>query len=337
MTRRSLLRTAGYLSAHSFTGLGTGSVFGLVTRPVRPEKSRAPTEKSNFVLFEGPWLFDQPTTGMLRATTFGQLGTDPSDETHRCEVGLGAASSSVLINPLDPAEEPLLLPINSNWTIAVSSYRPAADFLTVFGTPFGRDPFVWIRNQDPKVKQRTGDRSVCLPLPTTIHVGGRLENAIVTDSSGLLAESATPPQPYVTTILEYAQQTGAIEFLLATKTTEGTIQLPMMSHLIFRMEHKADASVNASKTDVDQIRVAFMELASRITTTPPAKPIELSALKDSSCDVGKNIDGFEQSEMGIDLIQTSAGTAKENFVAGRRHMSYQEYANYSGGGIVVGS
>lgn len=323
-----------FTAAHLFVGPRSGIAFGGVHSPTTSELNQS---TSSFVLFEGPWLFDQPTAKTLRAITFGRLQADPSVETYRCEVGLGAAASGVLINPFDPTDDPLLLPIGGSWRVRIPPYSPAPDLLTAFSVPFKSDPFVWVRNHSPKISPRAGDRFVEVPMPTAIYVGGRLSGATVIDTSGLLASSEVSAKPYVATIFEYAQQSGATGPSLTTQSDTGSIRLPAMSHLVFRMGNTVTINSKEDLTRTNSVKSSFDELASRITTADQSQPVKLNMLKDCSCDLGTNTKGFDKAEMGIDPDKPAETPgANERTAVGARRIALQSCSNYAGGGIIVG-
>jgi hypothetical protein len=290
-----------------------------------------PTASSLFVLFEGPWIFDQPdtTSPNLRATTFGHLDAAWS-ASHHCPVGLGTPGSSNLNNIPDSSNSQLALPLElspgERWSIAaVPGYSPTKKLLTdVFDPPYKNDTFVYIKKSKMTVSPHDDDRVVTLPMPDAAYIGAYLEAVTVT--SAYLANGGTPTSnPYFAVILEY-QNIVTPPALTLSPSGRTPIGLTAGKHLVFRMIH------GDNMTPGQHVRAAHETLRRRIGSWDPhtgdGTELDLTTqfsgdgTKDFKVTPGKNTAGFYAAEMGIGPMEQGKGGTG--------------YGDCCGGGCVLG-
>ena len=353
MTRRTLIRNLTALSALPLvSGLDGPAAFAVSGFGFQKETA-APDPNSIFVLFEGPWIIHQPDSSMktIKASTFGHLDEPwPSQfgSVHSCPVGLGTCGEYSLSNPQDgnSMQLPLELGVGGKWSViapgdspgSTGGYSTAPKSLAgLFGGLYGEfsnklDPFVYITNSGMAVAQDHDDRTVTLPTPARVWIGGALTKYSVTGSNLTPASSSTKPPsrvtPYFVVFLEYQTDgNGNAPDLRLNPTGHAAIKLQggnsRKTHLIFRMTH-------SDTMQLDQhVHAAHNSLRRRIgnwggdgtgldlTLTSSTTPLPTTQ--------GNNFDGFDVQEMGM------MGSMPKGERAG------PGYADCCGGGIILGN
>jgi hypothetical protein len=338
MTRRNLVRNLAALSALPLVAEIEGACHSSTTeKPLTPEVPAGnPISSSIFVLFEGPWIFDQPDikSPTLRVTTFGHLDK-PWSANHHCPVGLGTSGSSDLANIPFPTDlKPISLPMEfdagEQWSItaatAETGYSPKQTLLTtIFDIPYKGDAFVYIKGSNMAVSPHSKDRVVTLPMPDAAYAGAYLQNVNITGTN--IASGATAiSNPYVTVILEY-QNKGTPPALILSPSGRPKTGLTAGQHLVFRMIH------NDIMTSAQHLHAAHETLMRRIGSWDSENgdgtglDLTLKILPGSGggtsgfmATPGSNRAGFDPLEMGLDPLITG-GTG---------------YGDCCGGSIVFG-
>jgi hypothetical protein len=262
-----------------------------------------PDPTSIFILFEGPWVIDQLSQGVLRATTFYNLPMP--NMCHVCQVGFGDSEGN-LANPIGIGQPPLTLNGGEKWCITtpiplLSQWKQLSD---VFDVPFNRetnnDVFVYVKNPDQTrcVNPHPGeDRVVIFPTPDNVYLAGRLNTGTVNATTLSTLEydpnGAQQPMPHVTTICEYTKQSGGN----LTLTLGGAAMVPIAEgkHFIFRMLHKGPQMSDAD--EAAHIQAAFAALWSRVD--PIASSLSLADIQDASHTRGSYTAGFGEVELGL--------------------------------------
>jgi hypothetical protein len=333
MTRRTLVRNLTALSALPLVSGLNRRTLAAVRRDSNPNcPSNAPTSNSIFVLFQGPWIIDQPDLNVLRATTVGHLEA-PWSSIHHCPVGLGNICSSSLDNFTDSTRGnhmalPLDLGPGEQWPITQSvSYIPPPGSITqLFDGPYAADPFVYIKGSNMTVMQQSDDRTVTLPMPDAAYVGGYLNSCTVSGSTIAPSGSAQPTSnyPYTVVIFEYRTKSGNAPALTLNPGGRPPILLSggtPNTHLVFRMIH------SDQMTDRQHVHAAHESLRRRIRNwAGDSAMLDLTLSIDPKAVItstpGKYTANFDPYEMGLAPSTSKAGTS---------------YGDCCGGGIVLGS
>lgn len=314
ISRRSLLRSLAALpAASSLTGLGQEATHS------HANPCPSVPASSIFVLFEGPWLIYQsdPSNKLLTALTVGK-----SMPIHLCDV---QRYRDCAVKPLSGL--PSNLPEATSWTLNPANSSSAKDFTTAFANPFAYDQFPWVSKAsliDPHspVIPNPDDRSVTLPLPTGIYVGGLLLYAQVKESvSGLLEANNVPP--HIVTIFEYAPLTGStspVSMSLNTGDPTKPVQFTAGDHLVFRMRH---SQCFTTPVELKHVQATFQNLVSHFKSRQ--SPLSLDINTDTDYRAGEHIAGIAESEMGLKHAKPIARCPLQD-----------TYANCAGGGIIVG-
>jgi hypothetical protein len=192
-------------------------------------------------------------------------------------------------------------PAGAEWNISALNYNSSASFTKAFSDSYGRyrggDKFVWVTGTSkdgtgtPGVTGQPGDRTVVLPLPSQVYVGGFLKTANVRGSSaGVLKDDGV--QPHVVTIFEYAppvRKTVAVSLKMGDSGQ--TVAFMPDAHLVFRMRHSNDC-----KDELKHVKETFKFLTSHISLDQSSILFDIS---DTSYRRGSNTDGIGDTEMGL--------------------------------------
>lgn len=220
-------------------------------------QGKPPRLEPIYVLFEGPWLIFESAPGLptLTAVTVGAQMDDANHGfVHSCDVLTWYHGEQV---------SSTTLPAGDQWYIRARKYRPRK-LSRVIADAYDDQPIAWVptgKNCNSHVY--ADDRSVVLPVPTSMHFAGILESASVTNDT-LLATS--PISPHVVTILKYKPVIGdedAPSLTLYLGDCSRPVSLEPGTHLIFRLKHTGmDMSKPTSKDHVTQ---AFTHLKSHLS------------------------------------------------------------------------
>ena len=333
ITRRTLVRNLTALSSLPLvSGLNRRTLAAMRGGPAPKCPSATPTSNSIFVLFQGPWIIDQPDPNVatLRATTVGHLEA-PWSSIHHCPVGLGNICSSSLGNFSDATlENPMALPLDlgpgEQWSIVPVSYSPPASNITkLFDGPYAADHFAYIKGSNMTVTQHSDDRTVTLPMPDAAYVGGYLNLCTVSGSTIAPLGSAQPASnyPYAVVIFEYQTKSGKVPALTLNPSGRSPINLSgttANTHLVFRMIH------SDQMTDRQHVHAAHESLRRRIGNwAGDGAILDLTlavAPKGAITSTpGSNTANFDALEMGLTPSNDRGGTT---------------YGDCCGGGIVLG-
>jgi hypothetical protein len=271
-----------------------------------------PSPQSIFVIFEGPWLIYQsdrvgnPLIAVSAGTTMS---------THSC--GFQTWHDAKQLSEI-------AFPGGVEWNISAFDYDPSTSFDKAFSDSYGRsrggDKFVWVTGTGksgaggPVVTGQSGDRTVVLPLPSHVYVGGFLKTAKVSGSSaGVLKDDGV--QPHVVTIFEYAPTVGKTVAVSLKMEDSGQIVTFMPdAHLVFRMKHCGDC-----KDELQHVKDIFAFLTSHISLGQSSIQFDIS---DTSYRSGSNTDGIGDLEMGLKFTHDCS--------------RQDTFANCAGGGMIVG-
>jgi hypothetical protein len=285
-----------------------------------------PNPTSIFVLFEGPWIIDQLSQGVLRATTFKNLPVSKEmGMEHNCVVGFGDSAGN-LTSPIGTGQPDLMLPGGATWCITtpvplISQQKQIADLFDVpFNKPAYSNVFVYAPNEDKSmcVTPCAGeDRVVLFPTPDNVYMAGPLLSGTVNDAEPSVLKydpNGKSVMPFVTAIFEYTKQSGAD----LTLTMGGSAEVPLTEgkHLVFRMVHHDDGMTE--RQNRDHIADSFEALWSRVGMTGSPS---LSGITAVGAVTGNNIAGFSDYELGL----KRPGTATRNYTP----------ADCGGGNVII--
>jgi hypothetical protein len=306
ITRRSLLHMLGVLPvAYSLKSGAQAS--GM-------QAGAHPSPKSIFVIFEGPWLIyqsDRPGKPLIA------ISAGTTMPMHSC--GFQTWNDAKQVSET-------AFPAGVEWNISALSYNPPTSFEKVFSDSYGRyrggDKFVWVTGTGregagpPVVTGQPGDRTVVLPLPSHVYVGGFLTTAKVSgSSSGILKDDGVEVQPHVVTIFEYAAPVHkTVSVSLKMGDLGQTTTFMPNAHLVFRMRHS-----DSCGDEVKHVKEVFKFLTSHISLGQSSILFDLS---DTSYRHGSNTDGIGDDEMGLKFTHDCS--------------KQDTFANCAGGGMIVG-
>lgn len=298
ITRRSLL--------HSLAALPAAASLKALAEP--PCTVSPPAPSSIFVLFAGPWLVSESAPGLptLTALTVGPTLDDAAHNfVHSCAVQTWACQTKL---------SETILPCNEQWSAVASGYDDSQPFAAVMVKAFDAQTTAWIPAGCTSACQ-PGDRSVVVPVPTSIYFAGILKNATVS-GSGILKQNDV--HPHVVTILEYASVQGSAPTLTLTKGASGqTVTFSPGAHLLFLMRHTGQA-----QDELQHVRDAFGHLQRRMSR---GDDLTYTIATDTSYTLGAN-DGFLPIEMGLD----------PSLAPGAVHPRSSTFANCCGSGLILG-
>jgi hypothetical protein len=305
----------------------------------------APCSSSIFVLFEGPWIISQPNgnTG-LQATTFGKLDGMASS-THSCPVGMGSPGSYDLGTFTDTSgmKLPLELGAGETWAITVDPKysRTPTQMTTLFDVPYMQDPFVYAKGAKGAtvIDPNHDNRTVNLPIPDAVYVGGSLAKSTVGDPNKVLAPiggNPPPAQMYAVVILEY-QTTNTTPPNPLVLTPQGRVPIDLVAgnHVVFRMTHE-DAM-----TAITHVTLALETLTNRIIYADPLNgtiPLQLTLTGSVTqyAGPGNNPDGFDLKEMGLMTPPPTPLPTPPSGGIAVGITSAAGFADCCGGGVVIG-
>jgi hypothetical protein len=348
ITRRTLVRNLTTLSALPLvSGLDSPALAAMLRGSAATCASPTPTPNSIFVLFQGPWIIDQPdpSASTLRATTIGRLDA-LWPAIHHCPVGLGNICSSSLGNFSDGNSMalPLELGLGELWSIVPSgSYTPpSTSITTLFDSPYNaKDPFVYIKDSNMTVTPHSHDRTVTLPIPDAAYVGGFLGKCKVSGDTIAVQSGGTQPaynNPYAVHIFEYQTKSGTPPALTLNPEGRAPINLSGSTpntHLVFRMIH------SDQMTTRQHVRAAHDSLRRRIRNSAgDGAMLDLKLAFDPgeiTATQGSNTAYFDPLEMGLTPVLGHAGTTGNESGRTSSHVIVgTSYGDCCGGGMVLG-
>lgn len=327
-TRRSLLRL-GAVSLASASSSAWAHKLGLLL-----PGGTGPANDSVLVLVEGPWLYTQPVTGMLRCISL----PDP----HICQMGLWNNELKTLVSPYDPSKDGPLLAGGATVKAKLNSSNKRPDVVTVFDAAFyrddigGPDNFVYIRNQGLKATAQSGDRTLSIAVPDNVYVAGRLTEGILHDASDpKIIVNPDSARIFVTYIFEYTQDSTGSTSLVFDDGSGKTFTLTKGQHLIFQMQ-----TAEATAADVSHITHAFSDLVSRIGDgTVPLSVSFPEQVETASVQMGINSMGLGPDELGLQLNingKDHKGEHKKHKAPPRKHrVGTNKQPSCAGGGIPI--
>lgn len=269
-----------------------------------------------YVLFEGPWWIFESAPGFptLTAVTVGaQMDDEEQKFVHSCLVATwhhGEPTSSTT------------LPAGDQWFIRARDYRPKP-FSSVIANAYADQNIAWIPTGCSS-HVYPGDRSVILPVPTSMHFAGILKNAKVS-GKGILQKDNVPP--HVVTILKYEPKfcgEDSPSITLHQGDCCQPIRMEAGTHLIFRLRH---TGMMGPTDSADHVTQAFTHLRTHLSK---GDSIGFQFTGDSSFDLGDS-QGLSFDELGLD----PDGHGKHGPMAESDFMS-GEFANCCGGGGASG-
>ena len=238
-----------------------------------------------YVLFEGPWLLFESAPGLptLTAVTVGaQMDNEQAGFVHSCAVQTWHDGEQV---------SETTLPCGDQWIIRASNYR-TRKFTRVMADAFDDQPIAWI----PKgcnSHAYPGDRTIVLPIPTSMHFAGILRSASAS-GSGIL--STTPANPHTVAILKYMPEISgdsAPALTLYQGDSGLSYSLEAGNHLVFRLQHTGLMTMDTNREHVTQ---AFTHLRSHLSV---GDSIGFQFDGDSAYYLG-DAQGLSFDELGLD-------------------------------------
>ena len=189
-------------------------------------------------------------------------------------------------------------------------------------------PVVYLKRENLTVKPNPGDRTVLLPIPDRVYLGGQLKDAIVADNSGVL-QSPSQARSYVATIFEYRHDPDQSNKMTVSTSDGNTFDL-QSQHLVFRMRFPPDRLA-----DTEHIEHAFSSLAARIKGGQSDLDISINA-RSTKIVGGNDTGGISAAEMGIEpgvMSETHSHTNQHatSFLGGFTI----DFPSCQGGGIII--
>jgi hypothetical protein len=221
-------------------------------------QDNAPRLEPIYVLFEGPWLIFESAPGLptLTAVTVGaQMDDEQHNFVHSCAVLTWYHNEQV---------SSTALPAGDHWFIRGCNYQ-TRKLSRVIADAYDDQNIAWISKKSCSSHAYPGDRSVILPVPSSMHFAGILEYASVT-GGGLLASDPKPVSPHVVTILKYMPEIGgkvAPSLTLHQGDCSRHLCLEAGTHLIFRLRH-TDMMMDQPDSK-DHVTQAFSHLKAHLS------------------------------------------------------------------------